>query len=168
MAAIGYPAEALKISNSTVHEARKNSIADNSAIDPNARVNRKHSGSYPGNYRYSARLPLRLQPDLHELAEGPRAGWRIVLPRGPCVDHSDELVGKAHRTHRVFPGRWTACAGAFATVSFRCCLFHDWAIQHSSLKNKRSPGALERSETANPKQGSGPCPRLPRVIARHP
>ena len=41
MAAIGDPAEVLKISNSTIHEARKNSIAYNYGIDPNARVNRK-------------------------------------------------------------------------------------------------------------------------------
>jgi hypothetical protein len=81
LAAIGDPAEVLKISNSTVHEARKKSIAYNYGIDRNARVNREHGGSYPVNYRYSARLPLRLQSDLYQPADCLRAGWRIAHRR---------------------------------------------------------------------------------------
>jgi hypothetical protein len=55
LAAIGDPAEVLKISNSTIHEARKNSIAYNYGIDPIARVNRKHDGSYPATRKPPAK-----------------------------------------------------------------------------------------------------------------
>jgi hypothetical protein len=49
-------------------------------------------------------FPLRLQPHLDQPAKGFGTAWRIILLRGPSVDRSDKLVGKADRTRGIGAG----------------------------------------------------------------
>ena len=97
---------------------------------------------------HASHVTLRLQPQLDKAADGFGATGRVVLFARPSIDLCDELVGEAHRAHRILARCGPTRACAFTSDRFGYCLFHSPVLPYSGLKNKRLAVALRTPRRA--------------------